>query len=233
MSTGLKAVLIITGIVCLFGVTTALVRAVSSGEDFSWLSVSEGGIWIGDSGSEGESVPEPNTLEFIQDESQLLFSGNSSNIVFSEGGQLLGVDSLELLSTEAIIASAGPLSWQFLDPKALLFLAAAPVLETMSAGIMTLFGDVGITTGYLSEEGEQEFYPRASVLCTQAGDVIIRLGDVYAGTGYSPEGEGDRMMGAAQEALSRESASTSSGIPRIYSGKLPRFHVPRVDGTAN
>lgn len=54
ISMGVKAFFIIVGIVCLFGVTAMLVKAASSGEDFSWLSASDGGIWIGESGSEGD-----------------------------------------------------------------------------------------------------------------------------------------------------------------------------------
>ena len=75
--------------VCVAG---SVVFAAATGTDFSWLSVSEGGILIGDEGAEGENVPAADTLEFANEDAKVLFSEDHGEIDFRGQGSIAEYD---------------------------------------------------------------------------------------------------------------------------------------------
>ena len=72
---------------CLAFVCGGIVYA-AAGSDFSWLSTSDGGILIGEEGSEGENVPPADTLTFANEDSKILFSEDGGTIDFDGTGEI-------------------------------------------------------------------------------------------------------------------------------------------------
>lgn len=194
MKTWKKSLLVVVGTVIAVMGTFSLVRAAEQGLDFSWLSTSENGIRIGTPGT--GDPPEENTLEFMSAEGE----NAQGTISLSEGGaitannQFMSVVS-GVTETEGEGEGGGPVQMQ-----SGLILSDGPMIETLSAGLITQAGDAGIATGHI--EGEYTFVPHAAVLCTDAGDVIVQLGEP------APE---------SKSAKSAQRPSAQRTAPTVYS----------------
>ncbi len=150
MSPVRRTVLFVAALAIGLLLAVALVRAATPGQDFEWLSVSEGGIRIGAVAGEGEGpVPLPNTLEFAP-------APNGAGILFHDSGMAVAVDASYV-------------------PKAYLALLAG---ESPTA--LLLSQDTAMMSGRFESGGEGEgegtyFVPGSSIICAADGDVIVRL----------------------------------------------------------
>jgi len=174
-----KAVLFALALAAGLTIAVALVRAATPGQNFEWLSVSEGGILIGASGEGGEGEGEA----FIPPPNMLVFAENFGAVAFLDGGAAGTLD-------------AGG------APEALLLLETAEQTGTVGMGAL-LGGHAGLASGRfeLEPEGEGEeeglvFVPHASVTCTTYGDVIIQLGPAQEGESFLGDGGGESMLSA-------------------------------------
>ncbi len=167
------------------GTAAALVICVgivyaTAGADFDWLSVSDGGIRVGEAGAEGEDAPDANTIEF---------SNGFGQLRFSDGGLVLGEGELTVGANGGpVTVAAGGTSGEM---SALMLWPESSAQQPMGAGLFSNAGDVGMgRIHFEGEEGEQEMAPDAAVLCMEDGDVVVQLGTAPAGGEGEGEGEG-------------------------------------------
>ena len=176
------------------GICVGVVYA-TAGADFDWLSVSDGGILVGDEGAEGENVPTPDVIEFVNADSAVLFDDGGA--VFAEGPMNMG--SMD---------SSAPASMLMLWPD-------SSSEASMGAVLVSLVGDVGM--GFAHLEGG-DMVPEASVLCQQNGDVIVQLGAAAEGEG---EGEEESLLGGGGRGASLSASAAESAEANPYRLPLP------------
>ena len=209
MKQWVKYVCVVAGIVCGLAVTTAIVRAASAGEDFSWLSTSEGGIRIGTPGAEGEDTPEPNTLEFFPGPEG---EPGVNKVVFSGNAVLQGT---ETISTVVYGYSEGEGSAY--EMQSGVMASTGAVLGTLSAG----GGDAGGRCGHCHGASRGR---RRDVRAACGGFVYGRRGRDRAAwrTGGRRRRRRRARIGRRREFFERARAGAGAARARqVYGGPLP------------
>lgn len=201
-------------------ITGALVRAASPGEDFSWLSVSEGGIVVGLPGSAGEGEGEGES-EYIEPPPHTMVF---APVPEPEGEEEAGMNTVAFVNG-GLVGSIG--LGVALD--AVLMLLPEGSSPTGNAMAALTAEDAGIASGTFDESSN--FTRKASVMCTSTGDVIVQLGEPTTGEGEGEgEGENGAKMFTGQKSLESAAANSENSILRefeeVIAGLPDIFHVP-------
>ena len=188
------------GLLLTLAVVGGLVYAVSPGEDFEWVSTGTGGIRVGESGAEGQSI-EADTLEF---------ANPGSGISFAENGRIATVNELVASSATVVMVSAGTGD----DPSSALVVSEESLSEgeetNLTAALMSVTGNVAVSAGHY--EGASDFVPHAGVVCSQTGDVVVQLGSVEEEGEGEGEGGESMMAGGGSGDSALESATVSDAL---------------------
>ena len=186
------------GLLLTLAVVGGLVYAVSPGEDFEWVSTGTGGIRVGESGAEGQSI-EADTLEFANPGSGISFAENGY-VGLGQQNELVAVSP-----TKAIVAAMDEGG----EATSALLVSNESITEgeetNCTAALVSFTGSAVVGAGHLEEEGEGDpvFVPHAGVVCSLTGDVVVQLGAV------EEEGEGEGEGGESMMAGSGSSEDSS------------------------
>lgn len=207
MGASRKTALFVCALVIGLALAVALVRAAVPGQDFEWLSVSEGGIRIGTGEGEGEGEgqgqpagPPANTLEFAA-------GSGSGQILFHDGG-FAGFRNSGGLGTygEAEL------------PESMLEMGNSSGAYAMLTSQTVGMASAGYETENEGEGGGTVFVQNSAVVCMSNGDVVVYLA--------RPEESKSSMMGAPGGA---ESARMESPYSEAASRRIPvRWPLPHA-----
>lgn len=205
MSTFRKLAFFVCALIIGLSIAVALVRAASPGQDFDWLSVSQGGMRIGAAPGEGEGegegegqgqpeAPPANTLEFAAGagDGQIWFQ-DGGFAVFRNNGGIATVADGEL-------------------PENMLMMNSEPAAMLISEAALLVSARFESVEGEMEGEGESGgamLVPNSGVVCMPDGDVVVRLGHPVESATSMMEG-----TGVARDAY-------SEGIPRRIPVRWP------------